>query len=184
MAHQKSSTKTLTTKKPLPMTVRYFRKPGFHIPAKLIPVIVEELQSITGNATLRGAGDTKTAEQLVATAKPDSHPLHDWIYHRPAGEIAHEYYLNRAREAIRSVGVEIVIKNGMPPIRQRFVIYSQRADGYVPYTQVLTVKTLRQEDINHGLAELRLWLQRYGHYPELAAVVSAITKALKRAAAA
>lgn len=108
-----------------------------------------------------------TPALVVQDARDEASPLHDLVFDRPVEEAAERYYLNRARELIRSVRVQYERRDGTPTQLREYVSV-HRETGYV----YEPIEEVRQDPIAREIvlrAMHREWLalkRQYETYAE------------------
>ena len=133
-----------------------------------------------------GLGDRLVpAEEIVKAAKPKRSPIHERIFYDTIEQAAHQEHLNRARHLVRHIIVERPHKGKKVETRAYHHVTSggdEPERGYVSERVVWRSEELKPQVVAKALAELRLWMERYEQYSELAGIRRTIGEALDEAA--
>lgn len=128
-------------------------------------------------AIVKANGGTVTAEQVVDAASDPNSALHGYFTWDDS-TAALKQRLTEARNVIRQVYVQIVVKPKTKPMRVQALI-SLPADratkvGYRLIEDVMSDPELRASALAAALADLEVCRKRYGHLQELAQVFAAL----------
>lgn len=137
---------------------------------------------------LDSLGDDLTPEQVVADAKRQSSPLHEFFQWSDT-EAARQYRLDQARYLLRAIKVRFVdlgSEAGREPVR-KYVSLSPAAESgeergkrYIPMVKVMSNATLRKQLLTQALEEARTWRKKYEDLRELAEVFEALDHVERR----
>lgn len=136
--------------------------PNTVVAAKDVPAVQAELEAIEKHH------GKLTAKLVVAHGRrnPDS-ILRKYIDFEKIEESAMKWWLQQAREVIRSIYVYVVEQPDLKPVRGWVNIVEPRADqrkleyAYVPVQQALSDNRLTEQLLNKAIAEIEQWRERY-----------------------
>lgn len=117
-----------------------------------------------------------TPELVVQTARRKNHPLHPWVFDKPAEEAAEAYYRERAHALIQSV--QVVYKeadeNGPAKrVRQWHAVRRETGYGYEPLEKIVPDEFTRKIVLQNMEREWRSLFAKYETFTEFLQMVKA-----------
>lgn len=129
----------------------------------------------------------RTAEDVVAAARPKRSPIHNDFEWDDAAA-AESWRIEQAKYMIRSI--QVVFKNGAesPPTKAYHSVvvtsdHGEQRRAYVPARVVWATPDLADQVLAQAKAKLQSWADQYRSYESLAEHVSAVEEVVERIAA-
>lgn len=144
--------------------------PGYHakVPAEVAGQALAEMYDETGHIE---------APAVVRAASDVDHPLHPGFEWDDA-VAANEHRILQARQLVNSLRVVATEIPGAEPERVYISVRSHEVSSgpnvYMALRVVERDADYRQEEVQRGLKALENWMERFGHYEELAPIAEVL----------
>lgn len=129
----------------------------------------EELQEI------HSANGRLTPELVVEAARPDDHPLHNYVFDRDVPGAAEAWYRHRAHELITSVRIVFREADEAGPQRSIRAFHALQTEGgyiYEPVERIATDDFSRKLLLTSMEREWKQLFDRYKQFEEFLEIVS------------
>ena len=126
-----------------------------------------------------------TPDLVVDVARPKDHPLHAVVFNKSVKEAAEQYYLDQAKELIRSVRIKYTTPDGgVRDMRAFHAIRATTADEFVyePAEKIAEDPILTAILLRDMEREWRQMLERFGRFKEFVEMVRGSLAEVERAA--
>lgn len=147
----------------------YRWKDGTHLPVAA-QVAGEHIE------TLRSTHGVVTAPIILNDARDESSPLHRCFLWDDA-KAAEKHRLTQARHLLERIVTVVTVDGGVPTETRAFVaiqVEDLPQRDFQPIQMVLDDPNGRQQIVNTALLELKRWVGKYSHIPELAGAVRTV----------